>query len=123
MIAKCEVFLEMEIKEEHKALLVSMGLNEGDFDVFDGKHVSYEYDDQRGIRLYDPLYRTSYDEYIDVDGWSSWSSEGDTFMSDILKGAKEEAERREKLSVKPAQDEVDQTLQNKFGEAGKNSDS
>ena len=63
----------MEIKKEHKELLKSLGLNEGDFDVFDGKYVTYEYDEHKGVRLYDPLYRTSYNEYIDVDGWSAWS--------------------------------------------------
>ena len=77
----------MEISKDHKDLLMELGLKEEDFPHFDGKIVSYEYDEAKGVRLYDPYYRTSYDEYIGIDGWSSWSSESDRFMSTILKDA------------------------------------
>ena len=63
---------------------MELGLKEEDFDLFDGEFVRFEYDESKGVRLYDPYYRTSYGEYIDVDGWSAWSSEKDTFMSRIL---------------------------------------
>jgi len=87
----------MEIKDEHKTLLKTLGLKDEDFIRFDGKSVTYEFDWVKGVRLYDPDYETSYNEYIDVEGWSAWSSENDTFMGDILKGAWEEVERREKM--------------------------
>ena len=83
----------MPVKEEHKSLLKSMGLTEEDFELFDGTHVRYEYDEGKGVRIHDPFYETSYDEYIGIDGWSSWSSEDDTFMHDILKGVHEKADR------------------------------
>jgi hypothetical protein len=105
----------MEIKREHKVLLKGMGLEEEDFELFDGDFVRYEYDEEKGVRLYDPYYRTSYNEYIGVDGWSSWSFEGDEFMSRILKGAKAEAERRESLSTKPTSQELSESLAKKFG--------
>ena len=108
-----------EIKEEHKALLKGMGLKEEDLKLFDGKYVNYEYDELKGVRIYDPYYKTSYDEYIDVDGWSSWSSEADTFMSDILKGATEEAKRREEISPKPSNEDIAQSLEEKFGKKTK----
>jgi len=111
---------KMEIKEEHKALLKDLGLKEEDLEVFDGKYVRYEYDDKKGVRIYDPYYATSYNEYIDVDGWSSWSMENDTFMSDILRGAQKETQRREAISPKPDQQEIAEALQKKFG--GKNED-
>ena len=81
----------MDMEEKHKELLRSLGLQEEDLALFDGENVSYEYDPHKGVRLYDPDYATSYDEYIDVDGWSSWSSEQDTFMKTIIKPAREEA--------------------------------
>jgi hypothetical protein len=96
-----EVKEEMEVKPEHKQLLKSMGVKEEDFRLFDGKFVRYEYDEEKGVRLYDPYYMTSYNEYIDADGWSSWSDEKDTFMSDILKEAKKKAAQKEKISPKP----------------------
>ena len=105
----------MNIDEKHKKLLVALGLKAGDFSLFDGKTVTYEYDAKKGVRLYDPYYSTSYTEYIDVDGWSSWSTEQDSFISDILKEAKAEAERREKLSPKPTQEEISQSMKVKFG--------
>jgi hypothetical protein len=104
----------MEIKEGHKKALIAMGIKEEDFSLFDGKTVTYEYDAKKGVRLYDPYYSTSYMEYIDVDGWSSWSTEQDSFTSDILKEAKAEAERREKLSPKPTQEELAQSIKVKF---------
>ena len=106
----------MEIKEDHKGLLKSLGLKDKDFELFDGEFVRYEYDEQKGVRIYDPYYRTSYDEYIGVDGWSSWGSEEDTFMQDILKGAREEAERREKMNPNPSQEDIAKSVQEKFGE-------
>ena len=106
----------MEIKQEHKALLKGMGLKEEDFEQFDGQFVQYEFDEEKGVRLYDPYYRTSYDEYIDADGWSAWSSEKDTFMSNILKDARKKAEESEKISPKPTEEEISRSLQKKFGE-------
>jgi len=110
----------MEITENHKALLRKLGLKEEDFELFDGRYVRYEYDEKKGVRLYDPLYATSYNEYIDVDGWSSWSVEDDTFMSDILKKAREETRRREALSPKPDEKEITEALQKKFGRKSEN---
>jgi hypothetical protein len=49
----------MEIREEHKALLKILGLKEEDFELFDDKFVRYEYDEEKGVRLYDPYYETS----------------------------------------------------------------
>ena len=104
----------MNIDEKHKKLLIALGLRAGDFGLFDGKTVTYEYDGSKGVRLYDPYYSTSYSEYIDVDGWSSWSTEQDSFTSDILNQAKAEAERREKLSPKPTQEELAQSIKVNF---------
>jgi hypothetical protein len=106
----------MEIKQEHQALLKSMGLKEEDFERFDGKFVRYDFDEEKGVRLYDPYYRTSYNEYIDADGWSAWSSERDNFMSNILKDARRKAEESEQRSPKPSAQEITQTLKKKFGE-------
>ena len=105
----------MDIKEEHKALLKGMGLKEGDFERFDGKFVRYEFEEEKGVRLYDPYYRTSYNEYIDADGWSAWSSEKDTFMSNILKGARRRAQESEKISPRPSEREITQALKKRFG--------
>ena len=105
----------MNIDEEHKNLLKAIGIKEEDFILFDGKTVTYEFDAKKGVRIYDPYYSTSYTEYIDVDGWSSWSTEQDSFTSDILHEAKAKAERREKLSPKPTQEELAQSIKRKFG--------
>jgi hypothetical protein len=105
----------MEIKPEHKPLLVALGLKEEDFARFDGKQVRYEYDEEMGVRIYDPFYRTSYNEYIGIDGWSAWSIEHDTFMSAILKGAREKAFGKEKTPSPPNQDEITEALKAKFG--------
>jgi hypothetical protein len=105
----------MHIDEKHKKLLIALGLKAEDFLLFDGKSVTYEFHEEKGVRLYDPYYATSYSEYIDVDGWSSWSTEQDTFTSDILHEAKAEAERREKLSPKPTQQELARSIKVKFG--------
>ena len=102
----------MEIKEEHKTLLRKLGLKEADFGVFDGKHVTYEFQEDRGVRLYDPYYQTSYSEYIGVDGWSAWSSEEDTFISEVFTAARKKAERREQM--KPSQEELAGALEKKF---------
>jgi hypothetical protein len=103
----------LEIKPEHKPLLVALGLKEEDFARFDGIQVRYEYDEEMGVRIYDPFYRTSYSEYIGIDGWSAWSTEHDTFMSDIIKGAREKAFG--KTPSPPDQDEITETLKGKFG--------
>jgi hypothetical protein len=108
----------MEVKEEHKALLKGLGLKDEDFERFDGKFVRYEYDEKKGVRIYDPYYQTSYNEYIGIDGWSSWSEEQDTFMQDILKGTREEAEKREAVSPRPDQEQISEALQKKFGRKG-----
>ena len=110
----------MPVKEEHKALLKTMGLAETDFELFDGKHVRYEYDREKGVRIHDPFYETSYDEYIGIDGWSSWSSEDDTFMHDILKGVHEKADRKLADSVTNDQ-EITNALRKKFGRPVKDS--
>ena len=105
----------MNIDEKHKELLKTMRIKEEDFILFDGSTVTYEFDAKKGVRIYDPYYSTSYSEYIDVDGWSSWSTEQDSFTSDILQEAKAEAERREKLSPKPTQEELARSIKIKFG--------
>ncbi|MGE5840003.1 MAG: hypothetical protein ACM34H_08700 [Deltaproteobacteria bacterium] len=105
----------MNIGEKHKDLLKDLGLKEEDFALFDGETVTYEFDEIKGVRIYDPYYSTSYSEYIDVDGWSAWSAEQDTFTSDILYEARAEAERREGLSPKPTPEELAQSIREKFG--------
>jgi hypothetical protein len=105
----------MHIQEDHKALLRELGLGDKDFERFDGKFVKYEVDPENGVRIYDPYYRTSYNEYIGIDGWSAWSSEKDTFMSDILKGAREKALESETISAKPEHSEIADALERKFG--------
>jgi hypothetical protein len=112
----------MEIKPEHKELLKSLGLKEEDFSLFDGKDVRYEVDEEKGVRIYDPYYTTSYDEYIASDGWSSWSSEKDTFMSDILRDAKKKAAEMENRSPQPTEGEITQSLHKKFGEKDSSDD-
>jgi len=107
----------MEIKDEHKKLLRDMGLTEEDFKLVDGKNVSYEYDEHMGVRLYDPDYMTSYPEYIDVDGWSSWSSEMVSFQRNIIPPAQAEANRRAKESPRPTQDELAEAIKKKFGKS------
>jgi len=110
----------MDIKDVHKKCMKDLGLTEEDFELFDGQFVKYEYDEEKGVRIYDPTYATSYNEYIDISGWSAWSSEKDTFMSDILKPTHEEVRRRESVSSKPGQEEISASLEKKF--AGKRKD-
>ena len=105
----------MEIKAEHKPLLIALGLKEADFAHFDGKQVRYEFDEEMGVRIYDPFYRTSYNEYIGIDGWSAWSQEHDTFMTDILKGTKERALAKEKSPSGATPDEITHAMKAKFG--------
>jgi hypothetical protein len=105
----------MKIEPDHKKLLLELGLKEEDFGLFDGENVSYEYDEDLGVRLYDPDYRTSYPEYIDVDGWSSWSSEQVAFEKNILPPARAEANRRAEESPQPTQEELVETMKKKFG--------
>ncbi len=104
----------MEIKEEHKDLLLKLGLKEEDFQLFDGRQVTYEFEEKKGVRLYDPFYQTSYSEYIGLDGWSAWSTEGDTFISEVFTAAKREAGRREEISQKLSQRDVAEALEKKF---------
>lgn len=104
----------MEIKEEHKELLRGMGLKDKDFELFDGRFVTYEFSPEKGVRLYDPYYATSYNEYIGIDGWSAWSSEGDDFMSNILKEAKEKARKAEVLSRRPDEAQLAAAMAKKF---------
>jgi hypothetical protein len=68
-----------------------------------------------GVRLYDPNCNTSYPEYIDIDGWSSWSSEQIAFEINILPPAQAEARRRAEVSPKPTDEELSEAFQNKFG--------
>ncbi|SPD76136.1 conserved hypothetical protein [uncultured Desulfobacterium sp.] len=104
----------MEVKEEHKDLLRGLGLCDRDFELFDGKFVRYEYDREKGVRIYDPYYATSFEEYIDADGWSSWSIENDTFMTNIIKDAQAETQRREAISQRPGPEEVAEAIRRKF---------
>ena len=103
----------MLIKEEHKVLLKKMGLNEQDFELFDGKKVSYEYDQEKGVRIYDPYNYTSYKGYIDIEGWSSWSSEEDTFMENMAERLKDKIKETE-LYTKERQDIFEDHLKKKF---------
>jgi hypothetical protein len=105
----------MDIKEEHKELLRKLGLTDQDFELFDGKQVRYEYEAEKGARIYDPYYDTSYNEYIGIDGWSAWSSEKDTFMSDILEGVAELIQTRTVHSPACYDQETSKALQKKVG--------
>lgn len=99
----------MEIKNKHKDQLKTLGLTEGDFDRFNGKFVRYEHDDVKGVRIYDPYYETSYNEYIGIDGWSAWSTEKDTFMTEFLKSA-----RGKTSGAKPDPGKIEKALREKF---------
>ena len=105
----------MEIKEEHRRLLKILGLKDKDFGLFDGKFVSYEYDEEKGVRLYDPYYETSYEEYIDSDGWSAWSEENDTFMSSLLSKSRDRVPISRTGNLKEDQEKITEALQKKFG--------
>ena len=104
----------MEIKDEHKNLLKDLGLADEDFDCFDGKWVRYEFDEERGVRIYDPYYRTSYSEYIGIDGWSAWSSEKDTFMSDVIRAAGGSLAGGRPAGASPDGAEITEALRKKF---------
>ncbi|MFZ0449499.1 MAG: hypothetical protein WAL98_09655 [Desulfatiglandaceae bacterium] len=104
----------MKIDAAHKALLKGMGLSEEDFERFDGEYVRYEFDEEKGIRLYDPHYATSYNEYIDLDGWSAWSSENDRFMSDFLKKTRKEVKRQKAQRPPQDQEAISEALRKKF---------
>lgn len=105
----------MRVREAHKPLLRKLGLKDEDFDRFDGKWVKYEYDKNKGVRIYDPYYDTSYDEYIGIDGWSAWSEENDTFMSDVLKKTHEKIEMVTAGRPKASQEDIENALEKKFG--------
>ncbi len=104
----------MNVKEAHKPLLKNLGLKDEDFERFDGEFVRYEYDEQKGVRIYDPYYETTYDEYIGIDGWSAWSVENDTFMSNILKKTHEQLQMTEKDRAKASGEEIEEALKKKF---------
>ncbi len=105
----------MNVKEEHKPLLKLLGLKDEDFGRFDGKFVRYEHDEQKGVRIYDPYYETSYDEYIGIDGWSAWSVENDTFMSDVMKKTHEQIEKTMANRPKARDEDIKEALEKKFG--------
>jgi hypothetical protein len=105
----------MDVKEEHKSLLKDLGLKDEDFERFDGEFVRYEYDEQKGVRIYDPYYETSYDEYIGIDGWSSWSVENDTFMSDFMKKTHEQVQISMTDRPKATDEDIREALEKKFG--------
>ncbi|MFO7987670.1 MAG: hypothetical protein R6U38_17545 [Desulfatiglandaceae bacterium] len=105
----------MEIAEAHKALLRILGLDDEDFTRFDGKFVSYEYDEEKGVRLYDPYYQTGYNEYIGIDGWSAWSVEEDSFMSDILEPTRKAVNRLKAAPPKAEPESIPEAMQKKFG--------
>jgi hypothetical protein len=104
----------MEIDRAHKALLKGMGLTEEDFAHFDGEFVRYEFNEEKGVRLYDPYYTTSYNEYIGIDGWSAWSSENDTFQSDILRRSREMLDKEKRKKAGPDDASISETLKKKF---------
>ena len=103
------------IKEEHKEMLLEIGLQEKDFALFDGKDVAYEFDEERGVRIFDPCYATSYEGYIEVDGWSSWSSAHDNFMQNIQTKATSHSMEKKESPSGLDQDEITQALKKKFG--------
>lgn len=105
----------MDVKEEHKSLLKLLGLKDEDFERFGGEFVRYEYDEQKGVRIYDPYYETSYDEYIGIDGWSAWSVENDTFMSDIMKKTHEQIQKTMSNRPKASDEDIKESLEKKFG--------
>ncbi len=105
----------MDVKEEHKPILRELGLKDEDFALFDGKFVKYEYDEDKGVRIYDPYYETSYDEYIGIDGWSAWSVENDTFMSDVLKKTHEKVQKTLSGRTEASDEEITEALRKKFG--------
>ena len=107
--------LSMNIDEKHKKLLIELGIKEEDFRLFDGKTVTYEWEKSKGVRLYDPYYQTSYREYIDVDGWSSWSTEQVVFENEILPPARAMANQRAEQSPVPTREELAQAMKQKFG--------
>lgn len=104
----------MEISDEHKGLLRALGLTEKDFARFDARWVRYEFDEERGVRIFDPHYRTSYNEYIGIDGWSAWSSENDTFMSDVIKAAGGSLAGEPGPESPPDREEIADALRKKF---------
>jgi hypothetical protein len=95
----------MDIPESHKELLRRLGVGDEDFDLFDGVKVGYEFDPEKGVRLYDPAYRTSYDGYIEVEGWSAWSSEDDRFMEELFPQGLPERAPDEETTVSPEEAE------------------
>lgn len=103
------------IKEEHKEKLLEVGLDDEDFALFNGNDVAYEFDEERGVRIYDPYYTTSYDGYIDVDGWSSWSSVQDNFMQNMQNKASNSHEVRQGPVSEGNQEVITQALKKKFG--------
>ncbi len=105
----------MHVKDEHKPFLKILGLKDEDFELFDGEFVRYEYDEQKGARIYDPYYATSYNEYIGIDGWSAWSVENDTFMSDVLRKTHEKVKMTMADRPRASDDDIREALEKKFG--------
>ena len=103
----------MEMNKEHRTLLLAMGLTEEDLRLMDGVQVSYEFDEKLGVRLFDPDSMTSYGEYIDIEGWSAWSSEDDTFIRPALDRAWKSFGEREKVPM--SEDEFARKMGAKFG--------
>jgi hypothetical protein len=103
------------IKEEHKEMLREIGLEEKDFALFNGKDVAYEFDEERGVRIYDPYYATSYEGYIEVDGWSSWSSAQDTFMQNIQRKIPSDSRKKQEAVSESDHEVITQALKKKFG--------
>ena len=107
----------MDIKSEHRNLLKKLGLKEKDFELFKNKTLKYEFDKEKGVRIHDPYYDTSYNEYIGIDGWSAWSSEDDKFMSNILSASKEAVLKSKFDQEALQQDKISTAIQKKFGAA------
>lgn len=107
----------MDIKSEHINLLKKLGLKEKDFELFKNETLKYEFDKEKGVRIHDPYYDTSYNEYIGIDGWSAWSSENDNFMSNILSASKEAVLKSKSDQGALQQDKISAAMQKKFGVA------
>jgi len=44
----------MNVEERHEKLLLAMGIKEEDFRLFDGKTVTYEFDEKKGFGFTTP---------------------------------------------------------------------
>ncbi len=93
----------MNIPEKDRRILQSLGVQGDEFSLFDGVNLTYESDPEKGIRLYDPYYRTSCTLYIAVDGWTSWSGEDDRFMEQLFPEGLPSRPSDEETRLSPAQ--------------------